>query len=121
MNLLKMDFIDNKGLASFDPSSEPLLYLFLLYTSTINIMARSWYAFIGGDDPFNPLNYFQITVKHRCLCGNEICAIYAKDNGLHPEAPLSLNLQQYIKNALITEQLQPEVPFNAKKYVYLKY
>lgn len=87
-------------------------------------MARSWYGFIGGkdSDAFDVLNYFRLTAgKHVCLCGNTICAIYAADHGIHPEEPLSTNMQQYIKNALVTGQLQPEIPFDAKKYVYLRH
>lgn len=83
-------------------------------------MAKSWYAFIRGEDPTDVQNYFRITIKHSCLCGTKICAIYAADNGLHPREPLSKNIQQYISDALITTQLQPEFPYNTKKYVYLK-
>lgn len=85
-------------------------------------MARSWYGFIGGKDTTNPLNYFKLTGgKHNCLCGNEICAIYVTDSGTHPKEPLSTNMQQYIQTALATGQLQPEIPYDAKKYVYLRY
>ncbi len=84
-------------------------------------MSRSWYAFIGGDDPTRSQSYIKLTIKHQCLCGNQICAIYAADNGSHPEEPLSANLQRYIKDALHTGQLQPEFPFDAKKFVYLRY
>lgn len=84
-------------------------------------MARSWYAFVYGDDPTNILNYYKITAKHDCLCGNRICAIYATGNDTHPEGPLSENMLQYINKALITGNIQPETPYNTKKYVYLKY
>lgn len=83
-------------------------------------MSKSWYAFIHGD-PFNTLSYTKLTIKHNCLCGTIICSIYTMDNGLHPHEPLSANIQQYIKNALATRQLQPETPFDSKKYVYLKH
>lgn len=82
-------------------------------------MSKSWYAFIYGD-PLNVLSYAKLTTKHGCLCGNMICAIYATDDDRYPLEPFSSNMQQYIKNALVTGQLQPEVPFDAKKYVYLK-
>jgi len=85
-------------------------------------MKRSWYAFTGGSGDFtNVLNYHRISVKHACLCGDKICAIYANSNGLHPQEPLSKNMIQYINKALSTELIQPETPFDAKKYVYLKY
>ncbi|MBB6270420.1 hypothetical protein HDF26_000847 [Pedobacter cryoconitis] len=86
-------------------------------------MARSWYAFIGGN-PIEITNYYKATVKHSCLCGDQICAIYAVDagaNNLHPPFPLSDNMKQYIQNALITGQIQPEIPYNTRKYVYLKH
>jgi len=83
-------------------------------------MARSWYAFIGSDNPFEETNYFRITVKPVCLCGDRICAIYARGINRTPDAPLSANMQQYIKTALATGFIQPEYPYDAKKYVYLK-
>lgn len=82
-------------------------------------MSKSWYAFIGGD-PTNLISYYHLTVKHGCLCGDTICAIYAESEGLHPRTPFSENMQEYILQALTTGQLQPQVPYNAKKYVYLK-
>lgn len=87
-------------------------------------MARSWYAFIGGNDPTDIQNYYKVTVKHDCLCGDQICAVYAKENKDQEEphpAPFSMNMQQYIRDALSTKLLQPEHPYNTKKYVYLKY
>lgn len=84
-------------------------------------MARSWYAFIGGNDPTDIKNYFKITIKHNCLCGNQICAIYATGDDLIPTIPFSRNILEYINQALITGQIQPEIPYNTKKYVYLKY
>jgi|GEM_PF-3565286 len=83
-------------------------------------MSRAWYVFMGGNDVTNASAYYKITVQHACLCGNEICAIYAADNGQHPTSPLSPNLLRYIKDALATELLQPSSPYDAKKYVYLK-
>ena len=83
-------------------------------------MARSWYAFMG-DDPTDYLNYYKLTIKHECLCGDQICAIYATGSGFQPDQILSQNMQKYIKDALSTMLIQPGVPFNAKKYVYLKY
>jgi len=86
-------------------------------------MAKSWYVFMGGAETDNKdiLNYFKLTVKHTCLCGTQLCAIYAEDGGNHPVAPLSRNLRSYIDKALYTTQIQPDSPFNAKKYVYLKH
>lgn len=83
-------------------------------------MARSWYAFIPGGDPTDIERYWKASVKHSCLCGTQICAIYAKGIGITPDVPLSPNMQKYIKNALLTGQLQPETPVGCKKYVYLK-
>lgn len=83
-------------------------------------MARAWYVFIGGDDPMSASRYIKVQSKPKCLCGNIICSIYAIDNGLHPQDPLSENLRNYIKRALATEMLQPEYPFDSKKYVYLR-
>lgn len=83
-------------------------------------MSRSWYAFIGDDNVTDVSKYFRVTVKHQCLCGDKICAIYAKGIGTHPDAPLSENMQSYIKAALINCSLQPENPVGSKKYVYLK-
>ncbi|SEB19874.1 hypothetical protein [Pedobacter hartonius] len=83
-------------------------------------MSKSWYAFIGSD-PLDVLSYYRITIKHDCLCGTQICAIYATDNGMHPADPLSSNLQEYIKEALVTRMIQPAEPYNARKFVYLKH
>lgn len=86
-------------------------------------MAKAWYFFMGGADADNKdvLNYHKLTVKHTCLCGIQLCAIYANDGGIHPSAPLSPNMMSYIDTALATTQIQPEVPYDAKKYVYLKH
>jgi len=84
-------------------------------------MAKSWYAFMGGDNPTSSSSYIQISATHDCLCGKEICAIYAEDHGFYPADPLSPNLQSYITQALVSGQLQPALPLAAKKYVYLKY
>lgn len=84
-------------------------------------MAKSWYAFMGSGDPTLFSNYMKITVKHSCLCGNHICAIYSEGDDKQPENPLSPQLKEYIKKAMITGQLQPDYPLGAKKYVYLRY
>lgn len=84
-------------------------------------MAKSWYVFMGFGDPTVFSNYRKLTIKHSCLCGNQICAIYADGEGTHPEAPLSVHLQEYIKKAMVTGELQPEHPIGSRKYVYLKY
>lgn len=84
-------------------------------------MARSWYVYIGIGDPLLFSSYARLTIKHNALCGNEICVIYSEGEEFRLQAPLSPNLQKYIKDALITGQLQPEQPANAKKYVYLRY
>ena len=84
-------------------------------------MARSWYLFVGTDDPTNVEEYYKIyNGKHNCLCGHKICAIYATGTGKYPENPLSANMQLYIKNALKTQLIQPEMPIGTKKYVYLR-
>ena len=84
-------------------------------------MARSWYAFIAGGDPTDPERYWKATVKHTCLCGDQICAIYAKGEGSNPDVPLSPNMLKYINKALLTGQIQPETPIKSRKYVYLKH
>lgn len=84
-------------------------------------MAKSWYVFMGTGDPTLYSNYRKLTIKHSCLCGNQICAIYADGEETHPEVPLSLNIQQYINKAMVTGELQPEFPANTRKYVYLRY
>lgn len=84
-------------------------------------MAKSWYVFMGSGDPTLSSNYRKLTIKHSCLCGNQICAIYAEGAEVHPEAPLSLNIQKYIHKAMVTGELQPEFPIGTKKYVYLRF
>lgn len=85
-------------------------------------MAKSWYAYMGIGDPTLFSNYSRITVQHTCLCGNQICAIYSEEgDNNYPQAPLSPQLLEYIKKAMVTGQLQPEYPIDAKKYVYLRY
>ena len=83
-------------------------------------MSRSWYIFMGDDDPYNVLQYERVTVKHSFLCGNRIGVISSNDDEKHPKSPLSPNLRTYINKALITGQLQPDTPFGSKKFVYLK-
>ncbi|MET1056741.1 MAG: hypothetical protein ABWY16_15640 [Pedobacter sp.] len=84
-------------------------------------MAKSWYFFIGGDDPLDSSKYIKVPVgKHMCLCGDKICAIYAEGIDREPVSPLSDNMKVYIRTALSTGQLQPEIPVGAKKFVYLK-
>lgn len=87
-------------------------------------MAKSWYAFVSGDDATDVKNYIKVHGgRFNCLCGFKICVVYASgvgENGTHPTDPFSSNLQLYIKNALATGQLQPEVPISSKKYVYLR-
>ena len=84
-------------------------------------MAKAWYIYNGGDQ-LQASNYFRNDgVVSICLCGSEIGAIYAeeKEGYKHPVEPLSTNMQRYIKDALVTGQLQPDTPYYAKKYVYL--
>ncbi len=84
-------------------------------------MAKSWCVYLGKGDPSLVSSYGRISVKHTGLCGNSICAIYAEGESFRPEAPLSINLQSYIKKALATGALQPERPTGSKKFVYLRY
>jgi hypothetical protein len=81
-------------------------------------MAKAWY-FMMGENPMDPKSYYKVST-HNCLCGDRICSIYLKDNGTQPLAPFSSNMQKYITDAMATQQLQPMVPYNAKKYVYLR-
>ncbi|SHG10367.1 hypothetical protein [Pedobacter caeni] len=83
-------------------------------------MAKSWYVYTGFGDPLLTTSYAKIKVKPVTSCGNQICAIYAEGENFRPDIPLSQNMTSYIKKALITGQLQPEIP-DAKKYVYLRY
>lgn len=84
-------------------------------------MARSWYAFIPGGDPTDIERYWKATVKHSCLCGDRICAVYATGEEINPDPPFSPNMVKYIKDALVTGQLQPQFPIGSQKYVYLKH
>ncbi len=83
-------------------------------------MKRVWYAYLGGNH-FEASSYVKITTRHGCLCGTQICAIYLPDHGFRPEEPFSKNMQQYISDALVTQMIQPEDPYQAKKYVYLRH
>ncbi|MBB5637831.1 hypothetical protein HDF26_000840 [Pedobacter cryoconitis] len=83
-------------------------------------MARAWYAYIGTGSPFLAANYFKATVKPACINGTNICAIYAYNGDLSPQAPLSIRLQGYISNALLSNLAQPQDSGSVKKYVYLK-
>lgn len=83
-------------------------------------MNRSWYAYVGSQDPTLSSSYIKVTVKHNCICGEKICAIYATGEEFRPIEPLSANMQQYIKKALATGRIQPEKPFGSKKFVYLR-
>ena len=83
-------------------------------------MSKAWYVFMGGLDTTSQSSYVRLYAKHDCLCGTEICAIYIKDSGFHPSEPFSQNMINYIKDALLTGRMQPSLPYNAKKYVYLR-
>ena len=85
-------------------------------------MERSWYVYMGGTeaDHKDVLNYFKLTVKPGCLCGPLLCSIYASGTGPHPISPLSPNMQQYIDQGLLTCEMQPDYPYTAKKYIYLR-
>lgn len=83
-------------------------------------MTRSWYAFVQGENPLSEKSYIRVGIKPTCLCGNIICAISVASTEDYLKEPLSANLQKYIQRALATEYLQPESPYNAKIYVYLR-
>jgi hypothetical protein len=85
-------------------------------------MAKAWYGFTFGTDVTDITKYYKMSsgIKH-CLCGTLICSVYTYDGGIHPSIPFSINLENYIKKALITGELQPDTPIDSKKYVYLKY
>jgi hypothetical protein len=83
-------------------------------------MNRSWYAYTGFGDPTLCSSYVKITLKHNCICGDKICAIYATGEDFNPVEPLSDNMHLYIKKALATGRIQPEKPFGSKKFVYLR-
>ena len=80
-------------------------------------MARIWYAYVGGN-PQEPSSWFRATVKPSCVTGSNLCAIYAYSGDINP-APFSINLSNYISNALISSVPQPSIPAT-KKYIYLK-
>jgi hypothetical protein len=81
-------------------------------------MAKAWYFFIGGD-VLSTESYHKVET-HTCLCGDKICSIYLPDTGKKPQIPLSDNMTNYITRALATQKLQPEKPFDTKKFVYLR-
>ena len=83
-------------------------------------MSKAWYVFIGGSDVTSQSNYLRATLKHNCLCGTEICAIYLPNTGFYPAQPFSETMKAYISDALVTGKIQPSLPYDAKKYVYLK-
>jgi hypothetical protein len=83
-------------------------------------MPRVWYSYDGTGDPTLASNYLPVTVTPGCENGTQVCAIYAFNGGTNPTAPLSANLRRYIANALATNLSQPQIPVNAKKYVYMK-
>jgi len=82
---------------------------------------KAWYGYFGedGEDPMDVSHYHILQkFKRFCLCGPRLCCIYVDFNGDHP-APLSENMRNYIEKALATELMQPDIPYDAKKYVYL--
>ena len=86
----------------------------------MNQMTRSWYTYVGKDNPLDEKNYLKVGGKPGCLCGNNICAIYVRGHERQLEIPLSTNIQKYIKDALATEFVQPDSPFDTKIFVYLR-
>lgn len=80
-------------------------------------MARSWYAYTGGNVTL-PSSYDIMSVKPACINGTNLCAIYAFNGGQNP-SNFSNNLRLYLSDALGTTVAQPQWP-GAKKYVYLR-
>lgn len=92
-------------------------------------MPRAWYVFNGTTSPdaqyaagsYRLLNNGN---KPACVNGVQICAIYVFYPGSikpnTPPAPLSINIRQYVTDALGTQVAQPQFPTNAKRYVYLR-
>ncbi|SFD00643.1 hypothetical protein SAMN05518672_1019 [Chitinophaga sp. CF118] len=64
-------------------------------------MAFGWFVFNGNnscDGPTDPANYCLIKIMPDCICGNEICAIYAE-----------INIVCCKMRPCITSQLQTEI------------
>jgi hypothetical protein len=87
-------------------------------------MARYWYSYvIPTADPRLASSYQRIKANNgspRCANGTLLCAINAPEGGPFPLGPLSTNLLDYIAAALANGAPQPERPFGAKLFVYLK-
>ena len=91
-------------------------------------MARAWYIFnsnLNDNGQYAISNYRIIGhgTKPACVNGLQICAIYVSFPGTEkPSYPLALsnNITQYITDAIATQVAQPQIPTDAKRYVYLK-
>ncbi|WP_152620405.1 hypothetical protein [Pedobacter lusitanus] len=76
---------------------------------------RQWYAFTHGD-PLIAENYFRTNVQPAFEIGERICAVYTKDNGIHPRG-FTNEMKSIIADALVTGIPQPT---NAVPLVLLK-
>ena len=83
-------------------------------------MARSWYGYIGVGDPTIAASYRRLSVLPGCVNGKAVCAILAPGEQDTPNAPLPVNIRQYVINSLTTLIAQPQDSGSAKKYVYMK-
>lgn len=92
-------------------------------------MPRAWYVFNGAttaDAQYAAGNYRLLSnnSKPACVNGIQVCAVYAFYPGpiapLNPLAPLSTNIRQYIADGTATLVSQPQIPTDAKRYVYMR-
>ena len=83
-------------------------------------MSRSWFAYSGVGSVILPENYLLSPDIPMCREGFTICSIYVENIGLEFPGALSPNIRRYIANGLTNGVPEPRVPFEAKKYVYMR-
>lgn len=83
-------------------------------------MSRYWYAYTGADGDEGILSNYQLVSNPAgCDEGRHVCAIYSTAGGAHPDI-LTPNLLAYIARAKQTSTNQPDIPVDAKLFVYTR-
>jgi hypothetical protein len=82
---------------------------------------KAWYVYDGSGDIYHAASYRRITNKPNSVTGKYINVIYASSGNISPTSPLSVNIQQYIADALSSGLAQPpKFKKHVKYFVYLK-
>jgi hypothetical protein len=83
-------------------------------------MGRYWYAYDTIGNPFALKSYRRQASIPGCLNGPVICSISVRSDGGEYPPEISVNVRQYIADALANNVAEPVTPPGSKFYVYSK-